>query len=249
MTTAATQFPLIGSQPVGNFFTPDNIQRHPLGAQVTFDDPYWGGGDAMYLAIPTSTALKVGEVVVWDGTNKIVDVPNTANLGMPVALAMNANASDANNVQYGWFLISGQGVALSTASVAAAAQIGIAAAGKLGAVSAGKQILNCRVEIAATTTVVKANTQTTNGSPLLRVSNSDGWFVGAALSGTGIPASTSIGAISADGRTVSMVQTGTTTAQNATASGSVSVTGTYNDGTNFWNVLAINAPFAQGQIT
>ncbi|PRF91659.1 hypothetical protein C6Q23_10020 [Burkholderia multivorans] len=234
---------------MGNFFTPDNIKRHPLGAQITFDDPYWGGGEAMYLAIPTSTALKVGEVVVWDVNNSVIDVPNTANLGMPVALALNANNADANNVQYGWFLVSGQGVALSTASVAAAAQIGIAAAGKLGAVSAGKQILNCRVEAPATTTVAKANTQTTNGSPLLRVANADGWFVGMALSGTGIPASTSVGAISADGRTVTMVQTGTTTAQNATASGSVTVTGTYNDGTNFWNVLAINAPFAQGQIT
>lgn len=249
MTTAATQYPLIGSQPVGNFFTPDNIQRHTLGAPLEFSDPYWGGGTAIYLAIPTSIAFKVGEVVYWDTSNNAVDIPNAANQGFPVALAMNANVANASQVQYGWFLVSGQGPALSGASVAAAAAIGITAAGSLGANSAGKQILNARVSAAATTTVVKANTQTTNGSPLLRVPNSDGWFVGMALSGTGIPASTTVGAISADGRTVSMVQTGTTTAQNATATGSVSVTGTYNDGTRFWNVLAINSPFAQGAIT
>lgn len=249
MTTAASQYPLIGSQPIGNFFTPDTTQRHVLGAPLEFSDPYWGGGTAVYLAIPVTIALKVGEVVVWDSGNNAVDVPNTANLGMPVALAMNANVANASAIQYGWFLVSGQGPALSTASVAAAAPIGITGAGTLGANTAGKEILNARVSLAATTTVVKANVQTTNGSPLLRASNSDGWFVGMALSGTGIPASTTVGAISADGRTVSMVQTGTTTAQNATATGSVSVTGTYNDATRFWNVLAINSPFAQGAIT
>jgi hypothetical protein len=241
MTTAAGQYPLIGAQPVGNFFTPDTTQRHPLGASITFDDPYWGGGEAIYLAIPTSTAFKVGEVVVWDVGNNAVDVPNTANLGMPVALALNANASNASSIQYGWFLISGQGVALSGASVAAAAQIGITAAGKLGANSAGKQILNARVSAPATTTVVKANVQTTNGSPIIRPSNTDGWFVGMAVTGTGIPASTTVTAIGT-ARDVTL-------SANCTATGSVSVTGTYNDGTNFWNVLAINAPFAQGAIT
>lgn len=243
MTTAASQFPLIGSQPIGNFFTPDTTQRHKLGAQVEFVDPYWGGGVAMYLAIPTSVAFKVGEVVYWDVGNNAIDIPNTANLGFPIALAMNANASNASSVQYGWFLVSGQGPALSGASVAAAAQIGITAAGKLGAVSAGKQILNTRVEAAATTTVVKANVQTQSGSPVLRCTNggTDGWFVGVAVTGTGIPASTTISAVNPDNSVVMSA--------NATATGSVSVTGTYNDGTNFFNVLTINSPLAQGQIS
>ena len=241
MTTAASQYPLIGSQPVGNFFTPDNIQRHPLGAIITFDDPYWGGGEAIYLAIPTSSAFKVGEVVYWDNGYNATDIPNTANLGFPIALALNANASNASQVQYGWFQISGQGVALSTASVAAAAAIGITAAGKLGANSAGKQILNVRVAAAATTTVAKSNVQTVNGSPIIRPFNTDGWFVGMALSGTGIPASTVVTAID--------TARGVTMNNNATATGSVTVTGTYNDGTNFWNVLTMNGPNAQGAIT
>lgn len=241
MTTAATQYPLIGSQPVGNFFTPDNIQRHPLGAIITFDDPYWGGGEAIYLAIPTSSAFKVGEVVYWDNGYNATDIPNTANLGFPIALALNANASNASQVQYGWFQISGQGVALSTASVAAAAAIGITAAGKLGANSAGKQILNVRVAAPATTTVVKANVQTQAGSPIIRPTTTDGWFVGMAVTGTGIPASTTVTAID--------TARGVTMSANATATGSVSVTGTYNDGTNFWNVLTMNGPNTQGAIT
>lgn len=241
MTTAATQYPLIGSAPVGNFFTPDNIQRHPLGAIITYDDPNWGGGEAIYLAIPTSVAFKVGEVVYWDTGFNAIDIPNTANLGFPVGFALNANASNASQVQYGWFQIGGQGLALSGASVAAAAAIGITAAGKLGANSAGKQILNVRVAAPATTTVVKTNVQVTANSPIIRPTTTDGWFVGMAVTGTGIPASTTVTAID--------TARGVTMSANATATGSVSVTGTYNDGTNFWNVLTMNGPNAQGAIT
>lgn len=248
MTTAATMYPLIGSQPVGNFFTPDTTQRHVLGAPLEFADPYWGGGTAVYLAIPTSVAFKVGEVVYSDSGNNAIDYPNTANQSWPIALAMNANVANASAVQYGWFQVSGLFVALSTASVAAGTTAGITGAGTIGANSAGKALWNARVATAATTTVVKANTQTRANSPFIYASNTDGWFVGMALSGTGIPASTTVGAISADGRTVSMVQTGTTTAQNATATGSVSVTGTYNDGTRFWNVLSFNSATSEGVV-
>lgn len=249
MTTAATQFPLIGSQPVGNFFQPDSTQRHPLGAAIEFVDPYWGGGQAVYLGVAPGTSFLVGTSVYADPSNNAVALPNAANQGFPVLFSLNNVQANASATQYSWFLASGTAPVLSTASVAAGAPIGITGVGTLGANSAGKQIVNARVELPATNTVVKANVQTTNNSPLLRVSNSDGWFVGMALSGTGIPASTVVGAISPDGRTVTMFQTGTTTVQNATATGSVSVTGTYNDGTRFWNVLDFNAPFAQGAIT
>ncbi|HEY6022771.1 MAG TPA: hypothetical protein VIV34_01185, partial [Pseudolabrys sp.] len=65
--------------------------------------------------------------------------------------------------------------------------------------------------------------------------------VGMAVTGTGIPASTTISAINPDNTVVMSA--------NATATGSVSVTGTYNDGTNFWNVLVVDRPLAQGAIT
>ena len=62
------------------------------------------------------------------------------------------------------------------------------------------------------------------------------------MSGTGIAASSVITGIDPDNRTVTLNN-------NATASGSVSVTALYNDGaSNFWNVATLNRPFAQGQI-
>jgi hypothetical protein len=240
MTTAASAYPLIGSQPVGNFFQPDNIQRHVLGTVLGANDPYWGGQELVYLAVPASTPLVVGTPVVWDVNNSIVVVPNTANLGMPVALSLNS-VPTSTSVQYSWFVIEGKTLAASGASVAAASPIGITAAGRLGANSAGKQILNARVNAPATTTVAKANTQTINGSPIIRPSNTDGWFVGMALSGTGVPASTTVSAIGPD-NTVTM-------SANATATGSVTVTGTYNDGTIYYNVVTVDRPFAQGAIT
>lgn len=241
MTTAATGFPLLGSQAVGNWFQPDTTQRHVLGTIITVADPFWGGQDLIYLSNATATALVVGTPVVWDVNNQAVAVPNTANLGMPVAFALNSFPSQTGT-SYGWFVIAGKFVAASNASVAAAAQIGIAAAGRLGANSAGKEILGARVAAAATTTVAKTNTLTQSGSTLLKVSNTDGWFVGVALTGTGIAASTTITALDPDNRTVTMNNA-------ATATGSVTVTGTYNDGTIFYNVLTTDRPGAQGAIT
>ena len=244
MTTAASSWPQLGTQPVGNFFQPDNVQRHKLGQTLSVVDPFYGGQELVYLAIPVSTALNVGHVVTWDVNNNIIPIPNTANLGFPVAFCLNKVASDAANVQYGWFIIEGQALAWSNASVAAAAAIGIVAAGQLGANSAGKQILNARVAAAATTTVAKANTQTQSGSTIIRTSQAgtDGWFVGMAMTGTGIAASSVITAIDTDNRTVTLNNA-------ATATGSVTVTGTRNDATNFWNLVVVDRPLSQGAIT
>ena len=242
MTTAAPNYDYIGYQPVGNFFTPDTTQRHSLGTNLAVVDPYWGGQSLIYCSFPASTALSVGTVVVWDAAYSATGVPNTAVQGFSVGLVLNAVPSVAA-VQYGWVLISGRYVAWSGASVAAAAQIGITAAGKLGAVSAGKMLLNTKVETAATTTVVKANGRTQSGSPIIQVSNTDGWFVGLPITGTGIAASSTITAIDPNNFTVTLNN-------NATATGAASLTGTYNDaGTNFWNVVYVNAPTCQSQIT
>lgn len=240
MTTAASNWPILGTQPVGNFFQPDTVQRQPLGQTLSVSDPFYGGQELVYLAIPTSTALNVGHAVTWDSTNTAVVLPNTANLGFPVAFSLNQVASNAA-LQYGWFIIEGQALCWSSASVAAAAAIGIVAAGQLGANSAGKEILGARVSAAATTTVVKANTRTQSGSTVIFPTTTDGWFVGMAISGTGIAASSVITAIGDLNRV--------TLNNAATATGSVSVTGTRNDGTNFWNLVAIDRPQAQGAIT
>lgn len=250
MTTAASNFPLIGSQPIGNFFAPDTTQRHPLGFILPFSDPYWGGGEAIYLQMPTSTAMQVGTLLSYDVATSFVAAAaaNTANMGKSIAILMNYVASNAS-AQYAWCLIAGSAPVYSSASVAANTAFAIAAAGQAGALGNGKQVLNARVTKAATTTVTKSNTQTQNGSNILRVTNTDGLFVGCPISGTGIPASTYIGALGPEGQRVYMTTSDLSTAATATATGSITLTATYNDGTAYWNVATLNRPFLQGQVT
>ncbi|OWT62017.1 hypothetical protein [Candidimonas nitroreducens] len=245
MTTAATQFPLIGSQPIGNFFAPDSTQRQPLGAIVSANDPYWGGGEYIYLQ--ANATLTQGAAVTWNGGVgfKAIALPDTANQAAAVGFAIYPMASG----QFGWFKISGQILANCTASVTAGSAVGITAAGQLGASSAGKEIEGASVLAPATTTVTKANATTRAGSNLVIVSDADGLFVGCPVSGTGIAASSYIGAISSDGRTLSLTASDLTTAKNATASGAITLTGTYNDGTTYYNVLYADRPTAQGRIT
>ncbi len=249
MTSSALGFPLIGSQPIGNFFVPDTTQRHPLGTVVPFLNPYWGGGEAIYLQMPTSTALQVGTLMSWDTATSFVAAAtaNTANLGKSVGFLMNYVPSNAS-ATYAWVLISGQALAYATASVAADTAFGITAAGQVGANSAGKEILNARVTKPATTTVTKSNTNTTSGTNVLQVTNADGLFVGCPISGTGIPASTYIGAIDSSGTLVSMTTSDLSTAANATATGAITLTATYNDSTKYWNVVTCDCPLAQGSI-
>lgn len=211
----------------------------------TFADPWWGFGEFMY-ARAAGSIRAFGVCVatpVFDSTRNsyrydVTEVPNTANLGRSLCVSQKAMSSG----DYGWFCLSGLTPVNCNASVAADTTFGIAAAGQGGANSAGKQILNARVVVAAAATVVKANCQAPNGSLQLQVPSSDGWFVGAYLSGTGIQATTTVAGISPDGRTVTL-----SLATNAIVTGSI--TATYNNATVFYNVAHINRPLAQGAIT
>jgi hypothetical protein len=115
--------------------------------------------------------------------------------------------------------------------------VGIGTAGNLGANSAGKQVLNAMVQQASTFTITKANTQTQSGSPVLVVSGVEGLFVGLTLSGTGIGAGT-IASIDPSGRFI-------TSTANSTATGSVTLTGTYTG----YLLVTVNGAFTQGAIT
>lgn len=251
MTAAASLTPTLGNQPIGNFNTAVEVAATatgyvpliPLGTILNVIDPFSGGAEVIRLKVPANTAaIPVGGAAIYDSSFGYTICPNTANLGQPLAFSVNAVPLNASFDQYAWFYITGTFPAFSGASVAANTATGITAAGTLGANSAGKQVLSARVQIAATRTVVKANSNTSAGSTLLRVSNSDGWFVGLFLSGTGIAAGATITAIDASGTLVTM-------SAAATATGSVSVTGTYNNATIFWNTLNANRAFAQGAIT
>ena len=139
MTVAASQYPLIGTQPISNYFTPDGTQRHALGAIVGADDPYFGGGEFIYLQ--ANATITTGQLVVWDGSYLATVAPTTANTGRGVAVAVGPGFSTG---QFGWFQLTGQVPIKATASVAAGTTFGIDATtgGQVNANSAGRQVLN-----------------------------------------------------------------------------------------------------------
>lgn len=231
---------LAGLQPFGDWFTPDTTQRHPVGLTVKAVDPYWGGAEFVY--VKAESTMEKGSLVQWNESWVASDLPDTANLGRNFGVLMNSMITG----QYGWMQVVGNAVLSAQASVAADTAIGVAAAGQAGANAAGKQLLGVRNVRASTATVAKTNTLTTNGSSKLVTSGYDGWFLGMALSGTGIPASTVVAKMDPDGRTVYTGSAiGTVGDKNSTASGSVTVTGTY----TLYLGTIINHPFAQGAIT
>jgi hypothetical protein len=230
----------------------------PPGAIVAGYDNYWGGVEFMYcyfnsavspwtpVTIKQSSAVVTGRVVPVASA-----VANTANQARPFAVAIALQAAG----QYGWVAIQGLVPVLSSASVAADAALGITGAGTLGATGAGKEIENLVGVLAATTTVTKNVFVTANSAIVLVTGNNttDGLFIGCAVSGTGIPAGAVVGSLDPDGRRFTMVAgPGVTSASAlavATASGGITLTGTYNDGTNFYNIVSLNRPFCQGRIT
>lgn len=230
----------------------------PPGAIIAGYDNYWGGVEFMYcyfnsavapwtpVTIKPSSSLVTGRFVFVAAA-----VANTANQARPMGVAIALQAAG----QYGWVAVSGLVPVLSTASVAADAALGITGAGTLGATSAGKEIENLVGVLAATTTVTK-NVLTTANSPVVLITGNntiDGLFIGAAVSGTGIPSGAVVGLIDPDGRRFTMYAgpgvSASSTLANATASGGITLTGTYNDGTNFYNIVQCNRPFTQGRIT
>jgi hypothetical protein len=265
-------FPYAGARPLQEYFlgandvgNPDFGQGYngpggaptfmPNGAIVPGYDNYWGGVEFQYCyfnsAVPPWTPVILTPALVNARYAFVASaVPNTANQSRPLALAI-ANMAAG---QWGWAAVSGLVPGLSTASVAANTSVGITGAGTLGASSAGKEIENAISILPATTTVVKNNATLIAGQSIIQFTGNntiDGLFIGVALSGTGIPAGAVVQSLDPDGRRVTMSQgPGVGGALlPATASGGVAVTGTYNDGTNYYNILQINRPFCQGRIT
>lgn len=239
-----------GFQPFNDWFDPDTVQRHPLGLVCDGVDPWWGPGTFMYVAAQstmergTLAQYSFGTITRADTTTFLgliaSDLPNTANLGRQFGVLMQSMVT----AEYGWMMLAGFAVLSAQASVAADTAIAVAAAGQVGALANGKQLNGTRNVYASTNTLAKTNTLTKNGSStLLTTSGYDGWFVGMALSGTGIPASTVVAKLDPDGRTVYMGSAIGTVDKLATATAGVTVTGTW---TGYLGTM-INHPFAQGQ--
>lgn len=238
--------PFIGGAPIAlGGQAVQSTPAHQPGLIVPGTSNYWGPGEFIY-ARANGSIRAFGLCVVtpsFDSTNRrwnydVTEVPNTANLGRMLAVSMAVMASG----DYGWFQIAGLTPVNCSANVAADTTFGIAAAGQGGANSAGKQVLNARVAAPGTTTVAKSNCTAANASKLLQVPNSDGWFVGAYLSGTGVGAACVVSSIDPSGRFVTM-------SVDSTAAINGTVTATYNNATVHFNVAHLNRPFAQGAIT
>lgn len=229
-----------GYQSPNGWNVPDTTQRHVLGFQANFVDPFWGMGVMVYGK--ASGAIPMGTVCVFDELYNAVGVPNATLQGFPVVVAMNKMAT----LTFGWFQQQGLAVYATTATVAADAAIAISGVGTVGASAVSKQIVNCRNRLSATATVAKTAVPTINNSSVLYMSQGyDGLFLGMALSGTGIPASSIVAKLHPDGNTVYMGSAIGTVDKLATATGSVTVTGTY---TGFGAGI-ISCAFAQGAIT
>lgn len=229
-------------QAIAQWFVPDTTQRQVLGFKVDAIDQYWGYGEFVYGK--AAAALNFGNLVVAQPTLGTFDkIPNTAMLGQAVLVAFSEMAINT----YGWFWKAGVMVAKSTATVAAAGAVGLTGAGTIGANTAGKQILAYTQLISQLGAKAITNVQTYNGSAkLVCPGGYDGWFLGAALSGTGIPASTVVARLDPDGKTVYTGSAiGTVGDKNSTASGAVTVTATYTG----YSVGHADSPFAQGAIT
>lgn len=212
-----------GATPFNDWFAPDTTQRVALGQLVDAYDPYWGFGQFQYVksndAILKGSLVIVGTAPTFLGTL----LPSTASLGAPFGVAMAPIPSGS----YGWIQVTGAAVYKTSATVAADAAVGIGSAGMIGAYSTLKGMVNVHnVKAATATTTVTATT--TNGTGVLTTGGYDGFFLGMALSGTGIPASTVVAKLDPDGRTIYTGSAiGTLGDKNSTATGSITLTGTY----------------------
>jgi hypothetical protein len=231
--------PTLGTQPFNDWFAPDTVQRQPLGMSVTAADPFWGHGEFIY--IKSNDAILKGSLVCWDEAYLGTLAPSTTLTGFPFGVAMAPLPSG----QFGWLQISGRAVYKTNATVAADTAMAIAAAGIAGATAVSKQLVNFRNRISATGTVTVSVATVNNTSVLLAQKGYDGFFLGMALSGTGIPGSTVVAALDPDGRRIYMGSVIGTIDKVATANGQITLTGTY---TGFGSGI-INRPFLQGAIT
>lgn len=215
--------PTVGSQPYNDFFVADTVQRQPLGMEVTAVDPYWGAGTFLYLK--SADAVLKGSVVMWDESFNSALLPSTVTQGFPFGVAMCPAASGT----YFWAQVCGRAVYKTNATVAADGVLAIAAAGILGATATGKQVLGIRNRVAATGTVALTGQTNANSNVLYFPNGYDGMFLGITVTGTGINASTTvIAALDPDGKRAYVgTAIGTATGRNSTATGLVTITGTY----------------------
>lgn len=138
---------------------PSAIFEPQLGEIRTAYDLTLGSfAEFIYLKIPTSTAITANLLYQWTGTYTVAVLPvlsTSKNTGHQVAAATATLASDATNVNYGWFQISGLATVLKTAVTVSPDSVvyASATAGRIKVLtSAGGQITGMRTANTATVT-------------------------------------------------------------------------------------------------
>lgn len=224
-----------------NFQVADDVQKHVLGTRFDAVDGDYnttanvGNGGFCELAYVRGAAVfAVGRLVHLDKDMNILDVPVTANTGRPVFVTVSAFSATA---PFGYVGRVGTfPVQYSVAATAGAVFAG-AAGQATPTTAAGRQLVNATCLIGSAATFTRP-VKTRSGLPNISISDTAGVFPGQVISGTGIPASTTVLSIDADAGVLRM-------SANATASGAVTATLT-NTG---FGVVHLEQAFVQGQIT
>ena len=130
--------------------------RYPIGTVVRGTDSTLGGGEFIYLQGGTSVAI--GTIVSYNATTGAVTaVPNTGNLGVPVAISLAANTTATN---YSWYQIGGLATVLKLVGTPVLPQAKVYISSTAGTVAptsaSGKQVLGAK--FANLTTLTSAAT-------------------------------------------------------------------------------------------
>ncbi len=102
----------------GNANLPNALYEPQLGEIRKGWDTTLGAAEFIYLKVPTSTAITAGLLYQWTAGYVATVLPvlsTSKNTGYKLAAAVATLASDATNVNYGWFQIQGQATVLKTA--------------------------------------------------------------------------------------------------------------------------------------
>ena len=212
------------------------------GIDTTSNVPNWGSAEVMYVVNTSASTFLPGNLVQVDKNFSIAAAATTAGTGAPLAVCLTRFTAGNVTRQGGWVLLAG----VSPVSYSVAATTGIMYLGtSLNATptqASGKQILNATCLIAAAGSFTRTVT-TRAGLPQILVSRVNGIFVGQAISGTGIPASSVVSSIDPSGQAL-VIGSAVGTPVNATASGSVTGTFTHTG----YGICQFDRPFVQGQI-
>ena len=220
------------------------IQAAPTdGVITTANVPNWGVCELVYALNTSATTFLPGKVVTMDKNFAIAEVASTSGMGKPVWVTLSNFSAGNVTTQGGWVIRSGIcPVTFSVAATAGPVYIGTAG-NATPTLAAGKQILNATTLIAASGSFTRSVTTYTAKSFVL-TGNVAGMFVGQAISGSGIPASSVISSIDPGGTGVYI---GSAVGTLVTATASATVTGTFTH--TGYGIVQIDRPIAQGNIT